>query len=94
MASTSGWNISTNTGAVGNDQSLNNSSGFNAFPVGTRTGDSSFIYDGEVIDFWSSAVNDTDAVHNRFLRNSAHFLNRDIDGGNKQYGICVRFVKD
>lgn len=31
MASTTGWNSSTKTGVVGNDQSLNNSSGFNAF---------------------------------------------------------------
>ena len=34
MASTTGWNSSTDTGAPGNDQSLNNSSGFNAFPEG------------------------------------------------------------
>ena len=36
MASTTGWNSSTDTGAVGNDQSLNNSSGFNAVPEGGR----------------------------------------------------------
>ena len=94
MSSTTGWNDSTIDGAPGNNQLNNNNSGFNAFPIGTRTDYSSFIYEGEVIDFWSSVVNDTDAVHNRFLRNSDNFLNRDIDGGNKQYGICVRFVKD
>ena len=94
MSSTTGWNDSTIDGAPGNNQLNNNNSGFNAFPTGTRTDYSSFIYEGEVIDFWSSVVNDTDAVHNRFLRNSDNFLNRDIDGGNKQYGICVRFVKD
>ena len=37
MASNTGWNSSTNTGAIGNDQSLNNSSDFNAFPEGNRT---------------------------------------------------------
>ena len=31
MASRTRWNDSTNPGAVGNDQSTNNSSGFNAF---------------------------------------------------------------
>ena len=36
VASTTGWNSSTNTGAIGNDQSLNNKSGFNAFPEGYR----------------------------------------------------------
>ena len=34
MASTTGWNSSTAAGAPGNDQSLNNDSGFNAFPEG------------------------------------------------------------
>jgi len=37
MASTTGWISSTTTGAPGNDQSLNNSSGFNAFPEGAVT---------------------------------------------------------
>ena len=39
MASTTGWNRSTTLGAIGNDQSLNNSSGFNAFPEGYYSGD-------------------------------------------------------
>jgi uncharacterized protein (TIGR02145 family) len=32
MASTTGWDSSSNIGEIGNDQSSNNSSGFNAFP--------------------------------------------------------------
>ena len=42
MASTTGWISSTETGAIGNDQSLNNYSGFNAFPEGYRGNDGSF----------------------------------------------------
>ena len=42
MASSTGWDSSTLVGAPGNDQSLNNSSGFNAFPVGRRNSDGSF----------------------------------------------------
>ncbi len=42
MASTTGWNSLTTVGAVGNDQSRNNSSGFNAFPVGYRNGEGLF----------------------------------------------------
>jgi uncharacterized protein (TIGR02145 family) len=36
LASDSGWNISTEIGAIGNNQSSNNSSGFNAYPMGYR----------------------------------------------------------
>ena len=34
MASTTGWNSSTELGAAGTDQSSNNNCGFNAFPEG------------------------------------------------------------
>ena len=54
MASTTGWNTSTMTGAIGNDQSLNNSSGFNAFPEGNRNFNGSFNDEGYNAFFWSS----------------------------------------
>ena len=50
IASTTGWFSSTNDGAVGNDQSINNSSGFNAFPVGIG---SSETYVGSTTFFWT-----------------------------------------
>lgn len=37
MASSSGWEISSSPGKIGNDQATNNSSGFNGFPGGIRT---------------------------------------------------------
>ena len=52
MASTTGWGLNVTTGAIGNDHSLNNSTGFNAFPEGIRNNNGSF-YNGSVI-FWSS----------------------------------------
>ena len=36
MSSTTGWNGSTSEGTPGNNQFYNNSSGFNAFAVGSR----------------------------------------------------------
>ena len=54
MASTTGWNTSTNTGAIGNDQSLNNDSEFNAPPEGGRSSNGSFFYEGSSAIFWSS----------------------------------------
>ena len=54
MASTTGWFGFTELGAIGNDQSLNNSSGFNAFPEGFRDDYGSFSYEGYNAFFWSS----------------------------------------
>ena len=42
MAFTTGWINSFDLGAVGNDQSLNNSSGFNAIAVGYRSNEGTF----------------------------------------------------
>ncbi len=57
LASTSGWNESTVDCAVGNDQSSNNASGFNAFPAGSiitsTNGSSSY---GVRTDFWINRV--------------------------------------
>jgi uncharacterized protein (TIGR02145 family) len=53
LASSSGWDTSTNTCAVGNDQSSNNSTGFNALPAGTfrhQTYSTTFGYEAS---FWA-----------------------------------------
>ena len=57
MASTSGWGVSTIEGAVGNDPSLNNSSGFNALPVGIRVPDG-FMVQGSNAVIWTSSENE------------------------------------
>ena len=104
MASTTAWNSSTTAGAPGNDQSLNNSSGFNAFPVGLRndndgTSGSSFHDEGSYAVFWSSTESNTTAnngwyVWGRFLV----YNNINLADGNgfflKQDGFSVRFVRD
>jgi uncharacterized protein (TIGR02145 family) len=91
MASTTGWNSSTTTGAIGNDQSLNNSSGFNAFPEGVRYGFGMFP-EGIQTSFWGSTeANDYSAWY-RVLNQAYSNLGR-YDGA-KQDGFSVRFVKD
>ena len=92
MASTTGWNTSTETGAIGNDQSLNNDSGFNAFPEGDRTFIGSFLYEGGDALFWSST---------EFGENGAGTRNLNLNNSNlrrlnysKQSGFSVRFVRD
>jgi uncharacterized protein (TIGR02145 family) len=93
MASTTGWNSSTVLGAVGNNQSLNNSSGFNAFPEGGRSSDGSFNYEGNNVIFWSSTESNTSYAWFRNLENNYSDLYRG-NGFNEQVGFSVRFVRD
>ena len=51
MASTKGWNSSKNAGAIGNEQSTNNSCGFNASPEGYHCSDCSFVREGAIFLF-------------------------------------------
>ena len=92
MASKTGWNSSTNTGSIGNDQSTNNSSGFNAFPYGRRIHDGSFNFRDEGAFFWSSTESNTHNAYYRYLYYDYSFL--DGTGWGKQGGFSVRFVKD
>jgi uncharacterized protein (TIGR02145 family) len=92
MASTTGWDSSTKTGAVGNDQSLNNSSGFNAFPVGDRNYDGSFHAEGVNAVFWSSTAKISDVVWHRNLNSGRSSMPTYFS--NMTSGFSVRFVRD
>ena len=95
MASTTGWNSSPSTGAIGNDQSLNNSSGFNAFPEGNRFNNGSFSNEGNGADFWSSTEYGSDYAWNRYLgSNYSHLHKSSGNSSLKHYGFSVRFVRD
>jgi len=92
MASTTGWISYTETGAIGNDQSLNNDSGFNAFPEGNRNFNGSFNDEGYNAFFWSSTENFSNNAWWRTL----FYYNSDLYRYyyNKQFGFSVRFVRD
>ena len=93
MASTTRWNTSTYTGAIGNDQSRNNSSDFNAFPEGYRYNNGSFYDEGSDAIFWSSTENNSNDAWNRDLDN----VNRNLlryNFFNKRDGFSMRFVRD
>ncbi len=92
MSSTTGWNSSTTTGAVGNNQSLNNDSGFNVFPEGYRDDISSFYNEGLNAFFWSSTEDNTYDAWLRFLNGDYSYLYRN--NYYKQSGYSVRFVRD
>lgn len=95
MASKYGWNTSTTLGEPGNDQHLNNSSGFNAKPVGTRygyqTGSSSGA--GIYAVFWTSTPSFGD--YSWFYNIGNGSTSTHLYGGNfRTDGMSVRFVKD
>ena len=97
MASSTGWNSSTSTGAIGNYQSDNNDSAFNAYPLGYRGywEQGSFVNNGNEALFWSSSsFND---VLGWYFRLSFQFEFSDLtmdDSIWKQGGMQVRFVRD
>ena len=98
MASTTGWDSSTETGAIGNDQSLNNSSGFNAYPFGGSDYTGIFLSYGSSTLFWSkNKANDTQYGSDKAWKVSLNKSYADfsvdtpIDMGS---GLSVRLVKD
>jgi len=93
MASTTGWDIFTIEGTVGYDQSLNNSSGFNAYPERFRDDEGEFdLGVGNVSAFWSLTDTDNDEKLVHLLTNQ----NDDIIRANLTplWGFSVRFVRD
>jgi uncharacterized protein (TIGR02145 family) len=93
MASNTGWISSTGIGAIGNDQSLNNSSDFNAFPEGYRNYNGSFGDEGYDAIFWSSTETSTSDAWTRYLYYNYSYLFR-YSNYLKQDGYSVRFVRD
>ena len=92
MASITGWNSSTNTGAIGNDQGLNNSSGFNALPVGYRSDIGWFIREGEGAIFWSSTPYYT--TYAWYLDLGSASSEPSWFKNSMKQGLSVRFVRD
>jgi uncharacterized protein (TIGR02145 family) len=93
MASTTGWDSSTEAGAPGNDQSLNNSSGFNAYAVGFLSiYDNLCIFEGDRALFWTSTEN-INGPRALYVGNGSSSLFSD-SLNQKSSGYSVRFVRD
>ena len=95
MASTTGWNSSDVAGTPGNNQSSNNSSGFNVLPTGFRSGNGSDFNGGDTVVFWisdTSVINGEERTHGRQISLSSV----DLLYGTfyKLDGFAVRFIKD
>ena len=95
LSGTTGWNSSTdtNTCAVGNTPSNNNTTGFSALPAGGYRGDYCIYYNlGNSTEFWSTTdIYSTDA----YVRSlSYNYANVTRSYGNKADGYSVRCVRD
>ncbi|MBO6050678.1 MAG: hypothetical protein J6P65_01705 [Bacteroidales bacterium] len=88
LASTTGWNSSTNSCAVGNNPSTNNATGFSALPAGNYVG---YYSIGNSAHFWSASEEDGNYAYYRYL----YYNGADVNwyDGYKKYGFSVRCVK-
>ena len=91
LASTTGWNSSTNNCAVSNNPSTNNATGFSALPAGSYSyGD----YDdfGYYAFFWSDTEHNDGSAYDRGLYCNSAYVYRSYDYKNS--GFSVRCVRD
>ena len=91
LASTEGWNTSTNNCVVGNDPSTNNATGFSVVPAGYCSG-SSFGDAGLGAYFWSSTQDGSNYAYDSSpYYDDAHVVRND---GVKYDGRSVRCLRD
>lgn len=101
VASTTGWNNSNAEGAPGNNQSTNNSSGFNAIPIGSRNANGEIRNtEGSGTKFWTTnkvKYFTYRAARAEFLESFRSYFTHP-SGNNLAYnageGFSVRFVRD
>jgi uncharacterized protein (TIGR02145 family) len=88
LASNTDWEISTNYGAVGNDLSKNNLTGFSAFPSGYRNNSGAFS------DFGNSCLLAGRFALDYASYNTQCFLTNYVYEKITTYGFSVRLVKN
>jgi uncharacterized protein (TIGR02145 family) len=86
------WKNSDDEGAVGNDLSTNNSSGFNGIPAGFCNNMLSSNHMGESAIWWSASEYDVDNALSRDLT----YSNNEVERPNmlKTFGLSVRCILD
>ena len=91
LASTTGWNSSTSTCAVGNNPSANNATGFSALPAG-YFGYGDYYNFGYLAYFWSATEYIGGLAYDRVLNYYGALVYRDYN--DEVDGISVRCVRD
>ncbi len=93
MAATTSWNTSDSVGAIGNDLSLNNASGFSGLAGGLRDyTNGSFVYNKTYAIFWTSTEFNGAQVY--FKNLACHYPDLFSNYFYKSSGFYVRCVKD
>ncbi len=90
LASTTGWNSSPYTCAVGNNQSTNNETGFSAFPAGDFN--NGYNYVETYANFWCATEYNDDGAYIRYF--SSDFADVYRDYLDKSFGLTVRCVRN
>jgi uncharacterized protein (TIGR02145 family) len=91
MAAKADWWTSPNTGAIGNDLTKNNRSGFSALPGGFRLLNSGFYSIGGVCYWWSATDSNEVFASSRHLGYGFDVILRD--NVLKSCGFSVRLVR-
>lgn len=92
LAATTDWNTNSTTGGVGNNLTLNNSTGFSALPCGDRVSDGTFYNHGDGGYWWCSTELDTGYA---WLRYMTYFESSVLrSSGDKRAGVSVRCIRD
>ncbi len=91
MASASGWTSYSSAGAVGNNQTSNNSSGFTALPCGYRYYEGNFYNLDVYADFWSSSEIGSTAWYRVLYYNNDGLIRNDYNRG---FGVAVRCLQN
>jgi len=92
LSSTTLWSLSSNPGAIGNDLTKNNKTGFTSLPGGYQGIDGQYYWLGSGSEFWTSTEYSTTNAMHWVLGCTTSNLN--FADGNKNYGCSVRCVKD
>jgi len=94
LAATTDWYLSSDTGAIGNDLSKNNSSGFTALPGGCRTSAGGSFSNVRSCGFWwpSSSWDGATIDGSWGLYNTVH--SGYYSFGTGSWGLSVRCVRD
>ena len=90
-STTSAWNSSTNTCAVGNEPSANNATGFGALPAGGYNSNG-YNYSGKSTGFWSSTEGSAGNAY--YLGLSCSYAYVHSHSYDKGYGYSVRCLRD
>ncbi len=92
MAAKTDWKRSPKTGAIGNDLTKNNKSGFSALGGGYRSGHGAFYDVGSSVYWWSATAIDASHAYSRYLLYDYDTLTRY--SYYKSCGFSVRLVRD